>query len=64
MSIFFSRHEDTTPVKCKDCGWQGTVADSRHGYDPIYPDDVEPTDFCPECGSRNLVEIEEDLVPA
>lgn len=49
------RHDDPRPVKCEDCGWEAQVRDCRHGYAKIAgTEDVEPVDYCPECGSKNL----------
>jgi len=53
-----SRHEDPTPVKCSDCGWEGTVRECKHGYIACPNGDVEPWDYCPECGSSWLMEPE------
>lgn len=71
-----SRYTDEAPVQCEDCGWQGLVSECKHHYSGYYSrscqtnelmSDVEPADFCPECGSENLIEILPDnaeLVPA
>ena len=63
-----SRHNDTSGVQCEDCGWEGQVCGCRHGYisvrTEIFGADVEPMDFCPVCGSDQLMPIEEELVPA
>jgi len=64
MSEIHGRHEDPTPIKCEECGWEGQAKDAIHTYtgtgvyitDSGQPDeDVEPVDECPECGSENLV---------
>jgi len=47
MSI--GRRSDLTPVSCPDCGWEGFEFETRHGYMRT-PYDVEPWDFCPDCG--------------
>jgi hypothetical protein len=49
MEMLLSRHTDPRIVIC-DCGWSGQLADARHGYAPVPPDDVEPMDYCPRCG--------------
>ena len=50
----------TTLVACKDCGWEGTVADCVHTYRqiPLTDGDVEGVDKCPKCDSENLNEVE------
>lgn len=64
-----SRYNDKTPVRCEACGWQGRVMDCKHGYsssggiNPPWGEpvgDVEPMDYCPECGSDNLIPIEQE----
>ena len=66
-SEFYSRHDDPTPIKCEDCGWQGLAKDAVHTYrgtgvqitmNGQYDEDVEPVDECPECGNENLIPIE------
>jgi len=52
-----SRYTDQTLVECEDCGWRGTVSECVHTYESVLPDDVEPVDRCPKCGSRNLIEL-------
>ena len=63
-----SREDDTTPVKCQDCGWQGQVKDCVHSYRgvPMTDGDVEAVDQCPLCGNENVYpqDDEEELVPA
>ena len=49
-----SRQDDTTLIKCNDCDWIGMVIDCRHGYEANVSGDVEPVDYCPECGSDQL----------
>jgi len=60
LSGFYGRHNDPTMVECEDCGWKGQVKDCIHTYQgfQVSPvdSDIEPTDECPKCGSRNLVE--------
>lgn len=64
MAIVESRYTDPTPVRCEDCSWQGRIMDCVHSYAPIgITGEVEPMDYCPECFSKNLIPIEEDLVP-
>jgi len=46
------RHDDPTPVKCQECGWEGRAMDCKHGYKPDGGEDVNPVDFCPECGAE------------
>lgn len=55
-----SRYTDETPVRCKACGWQGQAKDCRHGYAAVPPDDVEPMDYCPECGAAEPIPIEQE----
>jgi len=45
-----SRTDDPTPVKCLDCGWEGRIMDCEHSYVACPDGDVEPIDYCPECG--------------
>jgi len=60
------RHDAPTIVRCHCCRWQGTVANCIHSYKAGFAYgrviETEPADFCPNCGSENLENI--DLVEA
>jgi len=67
---FCSRHCCRLVIKCEECGWQGKIKEAIHTYcgtgayvtpDGNYDEDIEPVDECPECGSENLILIEEEL---
>lgn len=72
MNERLSRQSDPTPVKCDSCGWKGKVQDCLHSYqgdgtttskgEPT--GEVEPVDFCPKCGSDQLLNLEEEGVLA
>ena len=49
-----SRYSDPTEIYCPKCGWKGKAMDCTHTYKPVSPDDVEPVDLCPVCGSEEL----------
>jgi len=49
----YSRSSSTTRVKCLACNWLGEEKDLAHTYRTT-PGDVEPADYCPECGSDDL----------
>lgn len=48
------REHDQTPIMCPECKWEGVVADCKHDYmacgNSRDGGDVEPWDYCPECG--------------
>ncbi len=52
-----SRHIDLNPVQCKDCSWQGALAECIHTYEGLPGEDVVPVDLCPTCRGRDLIEI-------
>jgi len=62
MQCIYGRHDDPRLVRCESCGWRGQLKDCVHGYAPVPPDDVEPMDYCPECGSDQI--IDDDGEPA
>ncbi|MFA7101278.1 MAG: hypothetical protein WC196_06065 [Bacilli bacterium] len=55
--MIYSRHTDYEHyVKCQ-CGWEGWSAQMRHDYQSYNVGgemDVEPMDFCPECGESEM----------
>jgi hypothetical protein len=61
-----SRYTDRSPIVCTECSWKGRVQDCIHGYEQIGEDEVEPMDYCPNCGSRffdpDLFQIALDLL--
>ena len=58
-----SQYNDLTMVECQDCGWRGQVKDCVHTYRRVtFIEDIEAVDECPKCGSRKLINIDEELV--
>ena len=55
------RHDDPTAARCHRCGWVGTVAGCIHSYKAFHDNgggiEVEPVDYCPNCGSDELEEL-------
>lgn len=62
MQLPLSRHNDPTPVRCESCGWEGRVKNCNHTYKPDGLGDMEGVDYCPLCGSDQLIPIEEEPV--
>jgi hypothetical protein len=41
------------PVRCAACGWRGPERWAEHNYaGESHSEDVEPTDYCPRCGTE------------
>ena len=64
MTEFVGRREDPTLMRCEVCNWEGELANCSHSYmgypipESEEPDwDVEPADFCPNCGSDCLEDM-------
>lgn len=53
-----NRFQDKTLIQCLDCGWHGKQMDARHGYVHDRWDEVDPMDFCPQCGGDQLYDIQ------
>jgi hypothetical protein len=49
------RHTCTMKVLCPVCSWVGLQKDAYHAYRSISVSDLEPFDYCPQCGSGELV---------
>jgi len=43
------------PVKCTECGWEGSTKDCSFGHNDFY---------CPECGKESLEEVKPDELEA
>ena len=56
LDLFYSRDTDYTSISCEACGWEGRICDCYHGYAPIFNAEVEAANYCPECGSDDLLE--------